>query len=135
MNRLERPNVMDRVTVSPVGEILPGFFVSTGIAVPDKPRWTGDDHVLHTDQFETLRVLLVLVGMSHAEAGTMFGVASQTVSLKCSGKRGVWSGELRVLRELWLVVRDGRVEDLPSSTPESVRQRCELIRSIGAGST
>lgn len=124
---------MDRVLASPVGEILPGFSVSTGFELGDTPPWTGDDHVLLTDMGETLRVLLVLLGMSHAEAGIRFGVASQTVSLKCSGKRGVWSGELRVLREMWATVRDGRVDDLPSSTPESVRMRCELIRSIGAG--
>ena len=125
---------MDMVIDSPVGRILPGFFVSTGIALPDTlPRWIGEDHVLHTDQGETLRVLLVLVGMSHAEAGALFGVASQTVSLKCGGRRGVWSGELRVLRELWLIVRNGRVEDLPEGTPESVRKRADMIRSIGTG--
>lgn len=124
---------MDMLIDSPAGFPQSGFFVSTGLHVADTPRWIGEDHVLHTDQGETLRVLLVLVGMSHAEAGTLFGVASQTVSLKCGGKRGVWSGELRVLREMWLVVRDGRVDDLPEGTPESVRKRAEVIRSIGAG--
>lgn len=125
---------MDVVIESPTGEIQPGFFLSTGTSLTDRPpRWIGEDHVLHTDMGETLRVLLVLVGMSHAEAGEIFGVASQTVSLKCGGRRGVWSGELRVLREMWLVVRDGRVDDLPGGTPESVSNRCEVIRSIGAG--
>lgn len=124
---------MDMLSDSPAGFFQSGFFVSTGSELADSPRWTGGDHVLHTDQSETMRVLLVLVGMSHAEAGEMFGVASQTVSLKCGGRRGVWSGELRVLRELWLVVRDGRVDDLPEGTADSVRKRAEMIRSIGAG--
>ena len=123
---------MDMVIDSPTGSLQSGFFVSTGSDLADSPRWVGDDHVLHTDQGETFRVLLVLVGMSHGEAGALFGVASQTVSLKCGGRRGVWSGELRVLKEMWLVVRDGRVENLPEGTPESVRTRCRMIRSIGA---